>query len=448
MRRLDQRPDVAPPARWQFGVPYRHWLDNGLQVVVCHRPGQHVASVCLSLDLPLSNEPETYEGVATVVQRCLDEGTQQHPGTSFAEALEDIGAVLEGSVGYSASQLFLDVPIRRLPEALSLLAEAVRVPELADSEVERHCELRLAEIEQTLASSARSAQLAFRRACIPHRFRASRMAAGATATVSSITAGAVRSFHERQYGPDGATLIITGDLDAAVLDAVESAFADWFVADSPTAVHQIPTRRLPHRWLIDRPGAVQADVRLGAFAIDRTDPRWADLMVATHVVGGAFLSRLNKVLREERGFTYGVHLVSQPMRSGGLLAVQGSFRTEVVADAVTAAAELIDVSNRPITATEVAEAVSFHHGSAPLRYATAQGVTQHLAALVAAGLTAEFIDANDLALNQVTPTSATEALAELLPPDRLTMVVVGDAQTLRAPLTDAGWRPTQHRVSS
>ncbi len=446
MRRHDQRPDVTPPGRWQFGVPYRHWLDNGLQVVVCHRPGQHVASACLSLDIPLSAETEQVEGVATIVQRCLDEGTQAHPGPSFAEALEDIGASLEGSVGYSASQLFLDVPVPRLAEALQLLAEAVRSPELNSSEVERHCELRLAEIDQTLASSARSAQLAFRRACIPRRFRAARMAAGTKQTVSAITPQAVRDFHTRHYGPAGATLIITADVGAGVLAAVQDAFGDWAITETPPAVHQIPTRRLPHRWLIDRPGAVQADIRLGTFAIDRTDPRWADLMVASHVVGGAFLSRLNKVLREERGFTYGVHLVSQPMRSGGLLAVQGSFRTEVVAEAVSLAAHLVDVANRPITAAEVAEAVSFHHGSAPLRYATAQGVTQHLAALVAAGLTAEFIDANDLALGQVTPLSATETLAELLPPDRLSLVVVGDADGLEQPLTEAGWKPTQHHV--
>ena len=50
-------------------------------------------------------------------------------------------------------------------------------------------------------------------------------------------------------------------------------------------------------------------------------------------MGGAFLSRLNKVLREERGYTYGVRLGFMPLRQGGSFAVQGSFRTEVVADA-------------------------------------------------------------------------------------------------------------------
>ena len=68
--------------------------------------------------------------------------------------------------------------------------------------------------------------------------------------------------------------------------------------------------------------------------MDRTDPRWADLTVAGYAMGGAFLSRLNKVLREERGYTYGVRLGFSPLRVGGWYAVQGSFRTEVLVDAV------------------------------------------------------------------------------------------------------------------
>ena len=81
--------------------------------------------------------------------------------------------------------------------------------------------------------------------------------------------------------------------------------------------------------------------------MDRTDPRWADLTVAGYAMGGAFLSRLNKVLREERGYTYGVRLGFSPHRSAARYAVQGSFRTEVLVDAVREARELLDVATRP-----------------------------------------------------------------------------------------------------
>lgn len=444
MRRHDQRPEVGKAVRWKFAEPEQFWLDNGLHVLLCHRPGQHVAAVCLSLDIPLSLEPEHIEGVATIAQRVLDEGTEQHPGAAYAESLENIGAVLDGSVGLSASQLFLSVPVARLSEALDLLAEAARTPQLNEADIERHQQLRLAEIEQTLANSAALAQITFRAACVRRRWRASRAPGGTSTSVTAITPAAVREFHADYYRPEGATLIVSGDFDAGIHAAIDAAFGDWFVPGTVDAVHQVPTARLPHRWLIDRPGAVQADVRLGVLGIDRADPRWPDVQVATYAVGGAFLSRLNKVLREELGFTYGVHLVNQPMRSRGLLAVQGSFRTEVVAEAVSRAEGLLDLTARPLGEAEVAEAVTYQLGSSPLRYSTAHQVTDNLAALVAAGVTAEFINANARALAQVTPLSATTALAELLPPDRLTLVVVGDADALAGPLELSGWPTTRH----
>lgn len=439
MRKPEHRPEVKAPPRWVFPEPARWWLDNGMQVLACHRPGQHIAAVSLVLDTPLSTEPSELEGVATITQRCLDEGSTSHPGPAYAEQLEDIGAVLSGSAGYSASDLLLEVPANRLDQALALLAEAIREPELRSSDVERHQALRLAEIDHTMAVSSNRAQVAFRTACIPGRFRSSRLAGGNAATVAAVTTADVVAYHGRHYRPDGATLIISGDLTNQVYHQAAAAFGDWLVPGTPDVHHQTPVARRPHCWLIDRPGAVQADIRLGGFGIDRGDPRWADLQVGTHALGGAFLSRLNRVLREEKGFTYGVHLVNSPMRDGGLLAVQGSFRTDVVVEALDLARTLLDVTSQPITTTEVRDAVNYTNGIAPLRYSTAQGVTERVASLVAAGLSAEFVNSNAAALTRVTPESATQAVAELLPPKALTLAVVGDAAALHQPLVAAGW---------
>lgn len=440
MRTPDRRPEVRPPGRWQFPRPERARLDNGLHVLAFHREGQHIASVGLVLDTPLTGEPAGVEGVASLLQACLDEGTASHPGTSFTDALEDTGAVLGGSVGHSATQLYLDVPAFRLTEALPLLAEAVAEPSMEADDVLRHRSLRLAQIEQSLANSAQRAAIAFRAACIPRRYRASRMAGGEADQVAAVSPDDVAAFHTAHYRPDSATLIVTGDFTSDPLAAAAAAFGGWSGDPVPHVAHETPRPRRQHCVLVDRPGAVQADIRLGGFGIDRADPRWADVHVASHALGGAFLSRLNRTLREEKGYTYGVHLVNHPMRHGGLIAVQGSFRTEVVVDAVSRARELLDVSESPLTRDEVADAVNYTTGVAPLRYAAADGVTEQVAALVSVGLTAEFVDCFTEALGNVTPESATQAIRAVLPPDRLSLVVVGDADALDGPLQDAGWQ--------
>ena len=92
------------------------------------------------------------------------------------------------------------------------------------------------------------------------------------------------------------------------------------ITQAPTAT----TRRLI---LVDRPGAVQADIRYGGFGTDRLDPRWSDITVAGYAMGGAFLSRLNAVLREDKGYTTRTDGV--PPMPRRVFRVQGAFRTEV-----------------------------------------------------------------------------------------------------------------------
>ena len=434
------RPSVADPTSWSFPNAVEHQLDNGMRVIIDQLPGQKVISASLVLDVPLSAEPRACEGVATIACRCLDEGTEAHPGQAFAEALEAEGAGFGVEVGLSGLQLVLDVPASRLDRALPLFAEVARTPTLDQSDVDRHVQLRLAEIDQARANSAQLASLAFRASLFTAESRASRMNGGEPETVAAVTTDAVRAFYHDQIDPRRTTLVIGGDFATDPLGAIQAAFGDWTCdAASGAAEHRRPQPAARRAVIIDRPGSVQADVRFGGHGIDRHDARWSSNTVASYAMGGAFLSRLNKVLREERGFTYGVSLGFSPMRSGGTFAVQGSFRTEVVGDAVAEARALLDVSARPFTAEEVLDAQRYFIGVSPLRYATADGVVDQRAAQLVAGLPRDYVDRNLAALRAVTPQSATAAYTEIVEVEEMTLVVVGDAETLADPLRAAGF---------
>lgn len=432
------RPAVSPSPPWSFPVAERTRLDNGIDVLLYRLPGQHVVAAGLSLDLPLTAEPTHLEGVAALTARTLDEGTRDHPGQSFAEAVERCGAELSAGVGYSGTHLFLDVPASRVDAALHLLGEAVTAPLLADADVDRHRTLRLAQVEQQLAQSSERANHAFRRTIIRDADRCSRMTDGEAATLASVTGDDVRAFHDAHYGPAGATLVLAGDFHGDPLPAAAAALGAWRPGQRRTD-HEVPGPRTPLAHLVDRPGSVQADVRLGWFTVDRRDPRWFDLQVGARAVGGSFLSRLNRVLREEKGFTYGVHLVNAPMRVGGLSYVTGSFRNEVVGETLDLLPRLLDVANDPLSPAEVSDARTYLTDVLPLQYATASGVCNGAMALIAAGLGPEFVDATRAGYARSTATSATHAVAELLRPHAASLVVVGDAGVLEAGIRDAGW---------
>jgi predicted Zn-dependent peptidase len=233
--------------------------------------------------------------------------------------------------------------------------------------------------------------------------------------------------------------VLAGDFAEDPIAVAERCLGSWQNEDQHQVSIQEPTPGRRRTLLIDRPGAVQADVRFGSFGIDRLDPRWAAISVASYAMGGAFLSRLNAVLREEKGYTYGVRMNFGPLRTGGSFSVQGSFRTEVLVDALAATRDLIKVDAAPFTSQEVNDAVAFFTGVSPLRYATADGVADQAATQVLAGLPDDYVDRSLALLRSVTPEAATEAYRSVVHPDDLTLVVVGDAERLADPLRASGF---------
>src|SRR5215210_7982896 len=165
--------------------------------------------------------------MATICARVLDEGTQQHDGEEFAELLETEGAGFGVELSLAGLQAVLDVPASHLDRALQLFAEAVREPTLAERDVNRHVQLRLAEIEQVQANSAQSANIAFRAAVYDESSRASRMNGGEPETVSKVDRGIVARFHANQFGPARATLILAGDFATDPVTLAEQCFGDW-----------------------------------------------------------------------------------------------------------------------------------------------------------------------------------------------------------------------------
>ena len=336
----------------------------------------------------------------------------------------------------------LDVPASRLEPALALFAEAVTEPALADDDVDRHVQLRLAEIEQAQANSAQLASMAFRRGGLrPDRPGVADDRRASRSTVAAVGAG-------RGPGlPRRALRAARDDADPGrrlprrdPVDLAERAFGGWQVAAAAAGrARSRPRPRRARAIVVDRPGSVQADVRLGGFGIDRRHPAWADITVASYAMGGAFLSRLNAVLREEKGYTYGVRLgLLARFAAAGSYALQGSFRTDVVVDATRTARELLDISGRPFTAEEVADAVAFFVGVSPLRYATADGVADQAASTRAGRSGRRLRRPQPGRAGCRHPGSATAAYESLVHRDELTLV---------SSATPSGW-PSRSATSA
>ncbi|WP_283136875.1 M16 family metallopeptidase [Rhizohabitans arisaemae] len=430
------RPVPGPPAVWSFPPAVRSELPGGLIGLTCHLPGRELASAQLVLDAGAGREPDGLAGTATIVARVLTEGTAQLNATEFANKLESMGATLSAVADLSSLRLVLDAPVRRLPAAVELLAEAAGSPALDEGEIARLRRERLDEIRLENADASHRARVALRAALYDSADRASLPTAGTVETVTGIDAAAVRSFYRDTFGTG--TLVLAGDVTDAHT-TLAKAFSGWQAAAEPSTPAEPRFTRGPRLVIVHRPDSVQTQLSIAHPAPGRDHGDWAALNIAAYVMGGGLNSRLNAVLREEKGYTYGFYAGMQSLRRHGLLIVEGAVHTEVTGPALAdTIAEIRKLVTGGPTAEETASAVRALADAAPARFETAHRIVAELASAVAGGLPVEYPSSYLAALRVVDAQRAGAALAGQVDPDGLTVVAVGDADRIREPIEALG----------
>lgn len=428
------RPAVADPAPWAFPVPEHVALDNGLTVLAVHLPGQHVLALRVALPLPLAEEPRGREGVGLLLARCLDEGTARHSAEALAERLERSGIAFGAAVSERGLVADVGVTAGRLELAAGLLTEILTEPVFPRREVAREVRRRLADIAYHEADPGATAVRTFEATYHGPDDRASRPIGGLRETVCLLTPDDLVRRHAAAFHPDRATVVLAGDLTGVDWEgALRRTLGTWAPSPSvPDAAAEPPTigRRAPDAArvvLVDRPHAVQTELVLGRPGPSRRDRYgWGTYQALSVLLGGSPHARIDQVLREEKGWTYGLRAAFRPRADGGVLVVSGAVRGDATAPALEVLLEVLDLRGEQITDAEVHAAAAYVARTAPGRYALAADVAAEIAGLALDGLDPEFVTTSVEQARTLSPGRARDAWDAHLGPG-WTVVLVGDA---------------------
>jgi predicted Zn-dependent peptidase len=382
--------------------------------------------------------------------RGFSEGTDKADAEAFAAELERCGATLDAHADHPGVRLSLQVPASRLGRALELLSDALRAPAFPDEEIERLVANRLDEIPHEMANPARRAAVELSKELFPADSRFSRPRQGTEESVGRIDAAAVRAFYRAHVRPATATVVVVGDLTGVDLDALLASTLGAWRGDvaAPHPVTPVTADDTARVVIVDRPGSVQTQLLVSRTGPDRHDPVWPALVLGTYSLGGTLTSRLDRVLREEKGYTYGVRAYAQVVRSApdgtgfSLLAISGSVATEVTGPALADAWQVLRVlAEGGLTDAERDVAVQNLVGVAPLKYETADAVAGTLADQVEQHLPDDFQARMYERLAATGTVEATAAAVNAFAPQRLVAILVGDAATIEKPVTELGIGP-------
>ena len=429
-------PPLGPVPRVKQPTVAERTIASGLRVLAVRRTG--VPLVEMRLRLPMAGSSAAHPARAMVLGDTMLAGTERHDQVELAADLQALGADLH--VSTDAERLMLGGTVLRtgLGSLLDLVAEVLTTASYPAREVAGE-RARLVE-RLSIARSQPSVlvtEALKRRLFGDHPYARELPPVDA---VAAVTAAQLRRLHADRIRPDGALLVLVGDLSPArALDAAEAALAGWTGTGGDRGVPPLPPIEPGPTVLVNRDGSVQSSIRLGGPAVSRDAPDYPALQLANLVFGGYFSSRLVENIREDKGYTYGPHSRISHGVAGSSLIVDADVATEVTAPALLETRyELGRMATLPVAAAELEDVRQYAIGSLALSIATQAGLASTLAALAGVGLGLEWLREHPRRLAAVTVEETFEAAQRYLAPANLVTVVLGQASGVRRPLEALG----------
>lgn len=395
-RRAIARPTPGVPPRPRPPRPERWTLANGIRILAVHRPTLPQVAIRVLLPAGAAADPDGSEGLASLVGSMLTEGTESLSGDELNRRLDRIGASVSVQVGHDFAELDLLLLSETLGEGIDLLGDMLNRPAFPDAELDRVRAETAEALEARLDEPANVADDALGETLFGPDHPYGRLPLGSVESVRRIARPALVDFHRRHYRPEGAVLVVAGDVDLAglrgMLDSGLRAWSGEATRPSYPPSHPGAPTAAGKRRGIAWPDAGQSEIRVGGPGMQRDSADWIAGAVANYLLGGSTITgRLGANLREDKGWTYGV-------RSGFSAAVRpGAWVIETAVDAeVTAAAideimtELTRFLAEPVPEDELRRGKDALILSLPRAFETPGRIVSRLAAVEAFGLPEDY----------------------------------------------------------
>jgi zinc protease len=436
----EKPPRPLAPREVKFPPYQMRTLKNGLQVIAVSHHEQPAVTIRLIVRAGSANDPAPRPGVATLAAALLDQGTTTKSAEQIATTIDSIGGAMGAGSGSDLTFVNAAVMKDSLAVGLDLVSDVVRNPAFAPDEIDRQRQQILSTLKVSYEDPDYIAGVVFDR--LVYGFHPyGKPDSGTPAAVASVTRADLVAFHKQWFGANNAILAIVGDVTAEEAFAgAERAFGAWNQVtlatekpDEPPA----PTRRVV---IIDRPGAVQTEVRIGNIGLPRKHADYLALDIMSKILGGEGGNRLHRVLRSERGLTYGAAVSNVSLKETGHIVADTDTRSDSTAEVLRLTVDEISrLQRQRVSQRELSDAQAYLTGSFPLTIETPGAIAMQVLNGVFYGLDLNELETYRERVNAITPEDIQRVAQKYLHPDRLSIVLVGDASVFAKQLAGVGF---------
>jgi len=352
--RLNRAPVSNESLKVKLPRPVERALANGLKLLVLE--SHRAPMITMIIQMPSSDllDPPGLPGVADATSSMLRLGTKTRSSRDIAEALADLGATLNLNTGPSNTTITLSCLTESFEAALAIVSDILLNPSFPQDELDKWKDRQRAALEQLKSNPQGLATERLFKMLYPSDARQNTRPT--LDSLAKITREHLLEHHRKYYVPAGQIAGIAGDItprDAAA--KLEKALGAW--KGGPVKRVSLPLNppaEAKRVVLVSRPASVQTLLIVANRAIGRTDPDYIAGQVMNQVLGSGPASRLFRIIREEKGYTYGITSAFNATRLLNHFQMTTNVRTEVTEPAlVDILQEFRDIRERAVPADEL-----------------------------------------------------------------------------------------------
>lgn len=424
-------PKAGPAPKLSLPAIEKTKLSNGLNVWFVKQNKLPIISMNLVFNSGSILDSADKYGVASWTTSMLNQGTNSRSAVEIANQLQSIGASVFAGSGWDSSNVSMQTLTKNLDQALSIYTDVIINPAFPATELESLRRRSIINLTQRKSQPSSVASLAFNKVLYGNQ------AYGRDSTensVKAITREDLVKFHKTNYVPNNATLIVVGDVDSkTMLPKLETTFANWKSGNPEAVPSSAQTMQgKPGIYIIDKPGATQSTIAAGVVGIDRSNPDYYAVQIMNSILGGGSSGRLFKILREEKGYTYGAYSSFTMRKGAGPFRAGGDFQTGSTKESVEELMKLIEGIRgaNPATQKELdTHKIAVINGY-PQGFETVGQISGQLSNLVVYGLPDSYFNDYITKIDAVTLADVNRVANKYLDPSKMAIVIVGDRKVI------------------
>ena len=416
-------------------------LENGVAVYGIEHAEVPIVRFTIRLRGGLLLDDPSKVGVAHLVAQMMTEGTAGRTPEELEEAIDALGSSISVSAGRQSLTVSGSTLRRHYDQTMALVEEILLEPRWDDDAFTRIRQRTLNRLRQQSADPNAIAANTFNRLIYGTDHILSNNVLGTTESVESITIEDLRDYYRRYVSPSVASIHVVGDIskDGAIAsmaglgarwEAIEVAFTRYPLPDGDDGGGRI--------YFVDVPGASQSVIRVGAIALAETDPDFFPASVMNLRLGGVFVSRLNQVLREQKGYTYGASSRFSGSDLPGPFTVGTGVRSNVTLESVELIRDILAGYADGFTPEDLDMTQSYLIRSNALAFETLGSKIGVLEKISSLGLPLDYVVERERVVDNMTLTRVRELARRHVDPARMVFLVVGDAHTQLPRVSAAG----------